>query len=274
MIIRQSLVLDGLRWGFARLFQQIFPADCAICQEPLQNISRIPVCPSCLDAPQPLVAEHACQQCQTAFLNDFPLRPDGICPLCRTGETYFDRVYSYGSYDQSLARLLHLFKYGRIKTLAEPLARMMVRGLPSQEQFDLVVPMPLHWKKQLLRGFNQSELLSREIGPRLGVPVIPALKRIRSTDVQAGLTLSQRRKNVQGAFQVSDTNIQGKKILLIDDVLTTGATVSAAAKVLRKQGTARITVLTLARVDRRMPSMLVSYPTSSHQTKAVSSGVF
>lgn len=258
-------MLDRLQWGSVRLFNLIFPADCAICQYPLQNLSRIPVCSKCLSEPQPFIAEYSCSQCQIAFLNDFPLRPDGRCPLCRLGETQFDRVYSYGSYDSSLARLLHLFKYGKVRTLAEPLGQLMTRGLPSQERFDVVVPVPLFWWKKIQRGFNQSDLLAQVVSRRIGVPVSRDLKRTRNTEVQAGLSNAKRRKNVAGVFQVSRNIFQGKRVLLIDDVLTTGTTVSAAAKALRKSGVARITVLTLARVDRRLPSMLT--PNLSQQTE-------
>lgn len=189
--------------------------------------------------------------------------PDGVCSLCRANATNFERAYSYGTYEGSLAALVHLFKYKGIRTLSKPLGELMARGLPSSERFDAIVPVPLHWRKKLSRGFNQADLLAETIGRRTGIPVIHGLKRRRNTDTQAGLTNAMRRKNVDGAFVATSCAFQGKRVLLIDDVVTTGATVSAAAKALCRAGAARVTVLTLARVDRRMPAMLFKNPSQA-----------
>jgi ComF family protein len=112
--------------------------------------------------------------------------------------------------------------------------------------------MPLHWRKRLERGFNQSELLAKVLSKRTGIPVVNALRRRKSTTPQAGLTRAQRRTNVAGAFEADQRErIDGRHVLLIDDVLTTGATASACAAVLKRAGARRVTVLTLARADRR-----------------------
>lgn len=249
----------GIGRGIARLFNLVFPGDCKVCGERLENASRIPVCPSCLDQPQPLVAEHACWQCRTPFLNDFPLRPDGRCALCRAGLTKFQSAYSYGGYDGPLAKLIHLYKYAKIRTLSRPLGALLSRGFPRHERVDVIVPVPLHWWKRIQRGFNQSQLLCQELSRRTGIPVSLALVRRRSTQVQAGLTNAQRRKNVAAAFAAwPGAPVEGKRVLLVDDVMTTGATVSAAADALIRAGACRVTVLTLARVDRRAPALILS----------------
>ena len=112
--------------------------------------------------------------------------------------------------------------------------------------------MPLHWRKRLERGFNQSELLAKFLAKRTGIPLVKSLQRRKQTDPQAGLTRAQRRTNVAGAFEVNRRQeVQGRHILLIDDVLTTGATASACSAVLKRAGAKRVTVLTLARADRR-----------------------
>jgi ComF family protein len=164
----------------------------------------------------------------------------------------FDRAYSFGFYEGPLRKLIHLFKYSGIRPLGKTLAGLLLKALPDDEDFDVVMPMPLHWRRLWKRGFNQSELLASLVAKEQHVPMGKAVKRIRATAVQAGLTNSKRRKNVAGAFRVCSRKlIAGKRILLIDDVMTTGATASACASVLKRAGARSVTLLTLARVDRR-----------------------
>jgi ComF family protein len=205
-----------------------------------------------------MVAEHWCSQCRTPFLNPRPIEPDGVCALCRSGAVSFQQAFCYGSYDGELARLIHLFKYVGVRTLAAPLGELVARALPLGQSFDLIVPMPLHWWKRLTRTFNQSDLLAAEVSRRTGIPWSRALRRVKRTTTQAGLTSAERRLNVRGAFRASrPAAVAGKRILLIDDVLTTGATAASAAAVLRRAGAAHIAVLALARVDRRMPETVM-----------------
>lgn len=139
-----------------------------------------------------------------------------------------------------------------MKPLASPLGRFLNGALPREQHFDVIVPMPLHWRKRLERGFNQSELLARFVAKRSGIPIAKSLYRKKGTDPQAGLTRAQRRTNVAGAFEVKRRHeVDGRHVLLIDDVLTTGATASACSAVLKRAGAKRVTVLTLARADRR-----------------------
>jgi ComF family protein len=178
----------------------------------------------------------------------------GNCTLCRLGLKGFDAVYTYGSYEGTLRELIHLFKYSKIKTLAVRFGPMLARAIPREAAFDVAVPMPLHWRKRWQRGFNQADLLAREAALRWQVPVLPAARRRKPTATQAGLTNAQRRQNVVGAFAVKDgyrNQLAGKHVLLVDDVMTTGATASACARALKQAGAARVTLLTLARTDRR-----------------------
>jgi ComF family protein len=128
----------------------------------------------------------------------------------------------------------------------------MIQALPREAGFDVIVPMPLHWFKQWQRGFNQADLLAREIGRKWGVPVRHVIRRRRATSPQAGLTNAKRRANVRGAFRVARGKpLQGMRVLLVDDVVTTGATASACARVLKRAGAAHVALLALARTDRR-----------------------
>lgn len=187
----------------------------------------------------------------------------------------FQQAFCYGSYDGELARLIHLFKYGGVRTLARPLGELLARAIPPAQAFDAIVPMPLHWWKRLTRTFNQSELLAVEVSRRTGIPWSRALRRVKRTQVQAGLTGAQRRQNVRGAFRASRPEaVEGKRVLLIDDVLTTGATAAAAAAALRRAGAAHIAVLALARVDRRMPELWTGAPRrAAPNSYAVSGGL-
>ncbi|MCU1336927.1 MAG: phosphoribosyltransferase [Bryobacterales bacterium] len=186
------------------------------------------------------------------FVNRFPLDETGRCMLCRLGLQGFDAVYSYGSYEGTLRQLVHLFKYGGVRPLAGPFGRLLVHALPRETSFDVIVPMPLHWFKQWQRGFNQADLLAREIGKKWHVPVRNVIRRRRATSPQAGLTNAKRRANVRGAFRVRPGRpLQGMRVLLVDDVVTTGATASACARVLKRAGAAHVSLLALARTDRR-----------------------
>jgi len=239
--------------AFCGLFQLVFPDDCRVCGERLTEVSRIPVCSRCLKDPAPLNAEFFCVACRTPFLNRFPLDETGRCTLCRLGLAGFDAVYSYGSYEGSLRKLIHLFKYDGVRPLAGPFGAFLGCVAPREQRFDLIVPMPLHWRRRWQRGFNQAELLAREIARRFDAPVGKVVRRIRPTASQAGLTNAKRRANVRGAFSMKrGVRLNGMKVLLVDDVLTTGASAAACARVLKRAGADRVTLLALARTDRRV----------------------
>jgi ComF family protein len=173
--------------------------------------------------------------------------------MCRLGARGYDAAYSFGEYTGALRRLIHLLKYHGVKALKEPFGRWLAQSLPLDERVDLVVPVPLHWWRRYRRGFNQSEVLGQEIARRTGLLCSSqALRRTVSTPPQARMSARQRRRNVASAFTVPDSAlVRGRTILLVDDVLTTGATLGACAKALKKAGARRVVALTLARVDRR-----------------------
>jgi ComF family protein len=223
-----------------------------LCEQPLKGLSRIPVCPSCLALPSPLVAEFFCGACRTTFADAYPLDEHGLCSVCRESLASFDTVYSFGSYEGPLRKLIHLFKYAKIESLAAPLSRFLIRALPLDQQFDAVLAMPMHWRKRWERGFNQAELLAKPIAERYGLKLKTNLQRARYTKAQAGLSEAQRRENLQGSFCVKrPEEIRNRGVLLIDDVFTTGATLRAASAALKRAGARHITALTLARVDHR-----------------------
>jgi ComF family protein len=256
-------LLSGAKAFSINTFNLVFPDECRICEQPLNNLSRIPVCPPCLSLPEPLHAEFFCRACRTPFVDSYPLDEHDLCTICRESQVNFDAAYSFGSYDGPLRQLIHLFKYAKVESLAAPLSRFLFQAMPLEQHFDLAIAMPMHWRKRWERGFNQAELLAKPLAKRCGLKMSTALRRKRYTKAQAGLTETQRRENLKGSFSVRSTEqIAGKRILLVDDVFTTGATLRSAAGALKDAGASHVTALTLARVDRR----------NFHQNANVSSG--
>ena len=253
---RFAIVSDGpsvVRTASYALFSLFFPDECRICATPLSEVSRVPVCRKCLHEPRPFLAEYFCVSCRTPFLNGFPLDSEGRCALCRAGLRGFDAAYCFGAYEGTLRELIHLYKYRQVQTLSRPLAEFLLSALPLDESFDAVIPVPLHWRKRWQRGFNQSDLLARAIARRRGIPVVHALGRSKFTKTQAGLSNTERRKNVAAAFRCrrAGKTVAGKHVLLIDDVMTTGSTAAACARALKQAGASRVVLATVARVDRR-----------------------
>jgi len=173
--------------------------------------------------------------------------------LCRAGLNEFDSAYAYSAYEGVLRELIHLFKYGRVRPLVKVLGGYLGAALPREERFDMVVPMPLHWFRRWRRGFNQARLLAGEVAKRSGIPVVDAVRRTRFTASQASLSRAGRRRNVRGAFALRrGVEVHGLRILVVDDVLTTGATANACAAALKRAGARYVAVLALARADRRV----------------------
>ncbi|MGO4882812.1 MAG: ComF family protein [Bryobacteraceae bacterium] len=170
--------------------------------------------------------------------------------LCRNGRRGFDEAFCYGAYEGTLRKLIHLFKYSGMRRLAQPLGALLADALPRGRQFDLVTAVPLHWRKQWQRGYNQAELLTKAIARARRIPAGKVLRRGSSTRAQAGLSNAQRRENVASAFRAR-RRVAGLRILLVDDVMTTGATAAACARALKRAGAKSVSLAALARVDRR-----------------------
>jgi ComF family protein len=150
-----------------------------------------------------------------------------------------------------LRKVVQKFKYGRRVSLGKPLGRLLVTGCEEflrECDVDLIIPVPLHSKRLRWRGFNQSVLLARQVSRVYGVSMDPfVLLRTKETPPQTQLSEDERRKNMRGAFAVnSDRSVDGKRILLIDDVYTSGATVNECSRTLRRAGAKEVYVLTLA----------------------------
>jgi ComF family protein len=199
-----------------------------------------------------------CTVCGRPFATDHGL--DHVCSRCESTAYGFSAARSAVVYASSMRRIVHLYKYRECPQLARPLGAILWRALLSYwqpDQFDLVIPVPLHRKRLRRRGYNQSALLLRP-WPKLAAAcpdiqgrfrIMPDLMdRHRATKPQTGLDADARRANMRNAFRIRRPSlVKAKHVLLIDDVLTTGATANACARVLKRAGAASVRVLTLAR---------------------------
>ena len=235
------------------LFTALFPSDCRLCATPLTNISRLPVCTSCLLS-MASIAGATCEICGERLSAGRSVLPSQICPACQESRPHFTKAAAYGAYDGGLRELIHLLKYERVAPAASVLGQMLAEAIqtlsPTADSI-LVVPVPLHRSKRRQRGFNQAELIARAALKRNTFPFemgADVLERTRPTVSQIGLTRPQRVENIRGAFRVRHpSRVSGRSVLLVDDVLTTGTTVSECARILRKAGAARVLVATVAR---------------------------
>ncbi|MDD5408758.1 MAG: ComF family protein [Candidatus Omnitrophica bacterium] len=175
-----------------------------------------------------------------------------ICSSCLKSKFYFDRAFSPCAYTGTIKKLIHEFKYSGKDYLGEPLGRLMNEFIQDYrlpiEYLDFIIPVPLHKSRMREREFNQAQILSEKVSKEFDKKVLPdVLVRNRPTRTQTDLAFEERRKNVERSFTVRDPgSIKGANILLIDDVLTTGATSSEAAKALKDSGARIIFVMTLA----------------------------
>ena len=227
------------------------------------NAALPPLCPACRDL---VTDEGLCPACwsKLAFIAapycprlGIPFAYDpgpGILSMQAIADPpAYQRARAAVRYDDVAAKLVHAFKYGDRLDLAPLMGRWMTRaGTELLADADAIVPVPLHWRRLWTRRFNQSAALAATISNLSGVPVAHApLRRVKATQQQVGLSRKDRASNVQGAFRVDPARkaeVAGRRLIVIDDVLTSGATVDACARTLLRGGAARVDVLVFARV--------------------------
>ncbi len=256
-------VLPFLQGLWQACLRAVFPPKCLICNTyyPLQPSA----CELASDPVSDPTAPHFCEPCRKGFTpiaSPFCSRcglpfvsregDNHTCSECITERRYFRMARAFGVYDDSLMEAIHLLKYGRKISMSRPLgalARETFFQFWDGDAIDLLVPVPLHVKRLRKRGFNQAHLLIRRWAKQEGIPFDGfTLSRSRWTAPQTELSRRERRKNIKGAFSVRHPErIKGRKIVLVDDVYTTGATVNECARVLMKAGAEFVDVLTLAR---------------------------
>ena len=248
MSLSLSRLADGL------LAVLLAPA-CAACRVPLSHPSRGPVCGVCWDAigrfTPPL-----CARCGDPLpswrVTSSDAEGAGVCPRCSGRASALSRSRAIGPYDGTLRAIVHAFKYEGCRSLARELGlRLRESAADVLQSADIVVPVPLHRSRRRTRGFNQA----RELAGQLGVTMVDALRRTRATPSQTDLPADARHGNMQNAFALkrgpARRKLEGLRIVLVDDVSTTGATIEACGVVLRAAGAADVSAVTAARVASR-----------------------
>ena len=226
----------------------IFPPRCLACGAVLGENKRS-FCPDCFSQIG-FIRSPLCTLCGQPFSEAG--EGDHLCGACLQASPAFSVARAVGQYDRVLMAVIHRFKYGGKVSLGERLGEFMARfSYPNLALADhsLIMPVPLHPRRLRQRGFNQSLVLAREISRHSALPLdFLSLRRIVFTEPQVGLGKDQRERNLRGAFQVADAGrVMGEKIILVDDVYTTGSTVKECALTLMKNKAESVSVLTLAR---------------------------
>jgi ComF family protein len=232
----------------------LYPPRCRACGGRIHGPDCQYLCASCWAQIQ-LVSHPLCGVCGRPFL---AAGGDHLCGACFTRAPHFLWARAWACYprdhtdEDPLRKIVQKFKYGRKVSLGKPLGRLMTAGCAeflSNREVDMIVAVPLHPKRLRWRGFNQSVLLAREVSRAYRIPLnLAVLTREKETRPQTELSEDERRSNVRGAFSVHGKEaIKGKKILLIDDVYTSGATVNECSRVLMQARAKEVGVLTLAR---------------------------
>ncbi len=241
------------RWPrlLKKLLDLIYPRACAHCDVPISGEGPdLPYCSACWGTIRPLTGPQ-CPVCATPFSSPSALThsPHHHCAECREDLPAFSRALTPYAYEGILAEAIQRFKYQKQTTLADPLAGLLREKL-TDIQFDRVAAIPLHPIRLRTREFNQSLLLAQKIARFTQVPLlVDVLHRSRDTLPQVGLSRKERAQNVRRAFHLSNpASLEGKRILLVDDVYTTGATLREGANILLKGGAKEVTVAAVARM--------------------------
>jgi ComF family protein len=231
------------------LLDFIYPQSCPICKEPVGQDAK-GICENCWS--NLAVLPHSfCPYCKSFFEDEDSVMKHRCLVLSRFEERRIMAVRSLGTFDDYYKTLIHRLKYNQRIPLGRSLAKRLGEKTSSDSNFskcDLMIPVPLHRARQRERGFNQSEILAEGVSKLINVAVAKnVLKRKRNTKDQTHLNVQERKENVEGAFEVTHPGrVMGKRIILVDDVITTGATLNECAKTLLQAGAERVYAVTLA----------------------------
>lgn len=235
-----------------RLLGLLLPAGCLACGrscgETAPRSPALSLCPACRGR-LPVLAPPLCDVCALP-LDETELR-SALCRRCLAAPPAFDRLLALWRYEPPITEVIHGLKFHRLDYLGRHLAFHLAAGLARELVAacgEVVVPVPLGWRRQLLRGYNQAACIARPLASELGLPLCHALARRRATSAQSRLSREARGKNLAGAFRVRRPGaVDDRAVLLVDDVATTGATLHAAARALKEAGAASVTAVVAAR---------------------------
>ena len=226
----------------SKILNILYPSDCPACGKASDVFHHSPICAACWSEIR-RYSGPSCKICATPFASEY----GQVCGQCLKKDPPFSKVLNYGLYEGALSAAINHLKFYGIKRLAKPLAGLLCASdLPG---LDGIVPVPLSISRLRERGFNQSLLIARVLSRKFHIPLLmDNLMKIKETPPQIGLSAKERLLNLKNAFGVKG-DIKGFRILLVDDVMTTGATVTECSKVLMKAGAKEVIVLTLARAS-------------------------
>ena len=225
----------------------VYPASCVVCARSVER--REYLCPDCLGQ-APRITPPFCAKCSEPFSG--AITQTFSCANCEHRLLHFDAAVAAYRSRGVVRKLVHAFKYGRQRHLRHPLAQWLGETMNDPRlrgrRFDLVVPVPLHPARERERGFNQAALLAELLAQQIQTPLQMALERIRHTGTQTAYDRAERMENLRDAFRLrKNRNVRELHVLLIDDVLTTGSTLSECARVLRDAGAVSVSAATAAR---------------------------
>jgi ComF family protein len=244
---RWARFAGALRGAGRVVLDAALPPLCPACRKPVADDGGL--CPGCWSQLS-FITPPYCERLGIPFAYD--PGPGVLSMQAIADPPAYERARAAVRYDDIARTLVHALKYGDRLDLAPTLGRWMVQaGGAVLADADALVPVPLHWRRLWTRRFNQSAALAEVIAARAKLPVAHALARVKATRQQVGLTASERTLNVQGAFRVREearANVKARRLVLVDDVLTSGATIDACSRALLRAGAAAVDVLVFARV--------------------------
>jgi ComF family protein len=227
-----------------------FPWSCAVCRASFEGPG--PLCANCLEELRTLEQEPCCRVCAMSL----PMH-GSPCPYCMgKGPPNFERVVRLTSYHDPVRAMIHHLKYHRRWTIGEEFAHRLLEQERVKEllqQTDVLIPVPLHWRRQLTRGYNQADVIAQRLRTLCDIPVLRPVRRIRNTEMQTLQHAPARRaENLKGAFALkSGAKITGRHVVIVDDVWTSGATMQAMARALTPAKPASLSAIVIATADPR-----------------------
>lgn len=239
----------GRDGGFLRsLLDVVLPPLCHVCHSFTPATEELHICPDCRDQ-LPFITGPHCSLCGIPFIG---VGSDHPCGACLAERPVYDSAAAPLRYEGAVSELIHGYKYGYRTVLRRPLALLMLErleGFITEVAPEVMIPVPLHQTRMRQRGFNQALLLAEPLSRRWGIPLLRGgMVRIRPTEPQVNLAATERKINVRGAFAVADVDaVNGRRVLLVDDVLTTGSTANECARILKEVGASQVRVVTVAR---------------------------
>jgi len=276
----------AMEWVLADITNVFLPSDCLVCGAAMATLSKVRVCEACVARVGPQVGAEKdvlCSRCGDALGMESARFAAAMgaseCTMCRLAPPMFDRAVAFANYDKEMREMLHLLKFNGMRGVAEHVlgggmatAVRTLREVAGNEL--MVVPVPLFAAREHKRGFNQAKLLAEAAVKRLR-KLEPAwklrvrsdlLERVKDTHALYGLNPAERRRNLSGAFRVADAAaVRGREVLLIDDIMTTGATARECAKVLKRAGAAKVWVATAAKAQPESVQDAVRHEAVQHE---------